>query len=41
MHEDIKMIFKTYKEAKNYLPSGKRGEAPCSFCLRADFETQL
>ena len=41
MHSGNKMIFPTYQEAKDYLPAGKKVAAPCSFCLGADYETQI
>lgn len=41
MHEGNKMVFPTYQEAKNYLPSGKRVAGPCSFCLGANYETYM
>lgn len=41
IHEDNKMAFATYQEAKDFLPSGRRIAAPCSFCLGADYETRI
>ena len=41
MHEENKMIFGTYQEAKDYLPTGRKNTAPCSFCLGSDYEKQI
>ena len=31
-------VFDSYKEAKNYLPDGKKTAKPCSFCLGKNYE---